>query len=85
MVCEKLPLFETSAQVPLHARSTGWLWGQLVDAVIRSGRAGSETAAAFTASWWMVQTALNEACVLALPDADGHPTHSLKQLQWGVR
>jgi hypothetical protein len=53
-----------------------WLSGssrlrdQLVDAVIRSGRAASETAAAFAVSWWMVRAALNEACLLRLPEVD---------------
>jgi transposase len=41
-----------------------------VDAVIRSGRAASETAAGFAVSWWMVRAALNEACLLRLPDVD---------------
>jgi hypothetical protein len=41
-----------------------------VDAVIRSGRAVSETAAGFAVSWWMVRAALNEACLLRLPDVD---------------
>ncbi|BAS13776.1 transposase [Arthrobacter sp. Hiyo8] len=41
-----------------------------MDAVIRSGRAVSETAAAFAVSWWMVRAALTEACVMTLPDVD---------------
>ncbi|MHC6220600.1 transposase [Arthrobacter sp. MMS24-S77] len=40
-----------------------------MEAVIRSGRAVSETAAAFAVSWWMVRTALNEA-FLTLADVD---------------
>ena len=68
--CERLSFFESTVQVPRRARSTGRLRDQLVDAVIRSGRAVSETAAAFAVSWWMVRTALNEACFLALPDVD---------------
>jgi transposase len=41
-----------------------------VDAVINSGRAMSETAAGFAVSWWMVRAAVNEACLLTLPDVD---------------
>ncbi|MGM7777032.1 ISL3 family transposase [Arthrobacter sp. KNU-44] len=68
--CERLSFFESTAQVPRRARSTGRLRDQLVGAVIRSGRAVSETAAAFAVSWWMVRVALNEACFLTLPDVD---------------
>lgn len=68
--CERLSFFESTAQVPRRARSTGRLRDQLVDAVIRSGRAVSETAASFAVSWWMVRVALNEACFLTLPDVD---------------
>lgn len=68
--CERLSFFESTAQVPRRARSTGRLRDQLVEAVIRSGRAVSETAAAFAVSWWMVRVALNEACFLTLPDVD---------------
>lgn len=68
--CGRLSFFESTAQVPRRARSTGRLRDQLVGAVIRSGRAVSETAAAFAVSWWMVRTALNEACFLTLPDVD---------------
>jgi transposase len=68
--CDRLSFFESTAQVPRRARSTGRLRDQLVDAVIRSGRAVSETAAAFAVSWWMVRAALNEACLLTLPEVD---------------
>uniref|UniRef100_UPI0019699BA2 transposase n=1 Tax=Arthrobacter celericrescens TaxID=2320851 RepID=UPI0019699BA2 len=69
--CDRLSFFESTAQVPARARSTARLRDQLVDAVIRSGRAVSETAAAFAVSWWMVRAALTEACLLTLPDVDG--------------
>ncbi|MDQ0240159.1 MULTISPECIES: ISL3 family transposase [Arthrobacter] len=68
--CGRLSFFESTAQVPARARSTGRLRDHLVDAVIRSGRAVSETAAAFAVSWWMVRAALTEACVMTLPDVD---------------
>ncbi|MGO4250541.1 ISL3 family transposase [Paenarthrobacter sp. RAF54_2] len=70
MGCQRLSFFESTPQVPRRARSTGRLRDQLVDAVIRSGRAVSETAAAYAVSWWMVRVALNEACFLTLPDVD---------------
>ncbi|GAC1377725.1 MAG: ISL3 family transposase [Pseudarthrobacter sp.] len=68
--CDRLSFFESTPQVPRRARSTGRLRDHLVDAVIRSGRAVSETAAGFAVSWWMVRAALNEACLLKLPDVD---------------
>jgi transposase len=70
VACDRLSFFESTPQVPRRARSTGRLRDQLVDAVIRSGRAASETAAGFAVSWWMVRAALNEACLLRLPDVD---------------
>ncbi|XTR52171.1 ISL3 family transposase [Pseudarthrobacter sp. So.54] len=68
--CPRLSFFESTAQVPHGARSTGLLRDHVVDAVISSGRAVSETAAAFAVSWWMVRAALTEACLLTLPDVD---------------
>jgi transposase len=66
----RLSFFEWTPQVPRRARSTSRLRAHLVDAVVRSGRAVSETAAGFAVSWWMVRAALNEACLLGLPDMD---------------
>ncbi|MCQ6272317.1 transposase [Pseudarthrobacter sp. R1] len=43
---------------------------QLVDDVIRSGRAVSETAAGFAMPWWMVRAAVTEAYLLKLSDVD---------------
>jgi transposase len=68
--CDRPSFFESTPQVPRRARSTGRLRDHLMDAVIRSGRAVSETAAGFAVSWWMVRAALNEACLLRLPDVD---------------
>ncbi len=67
--CQRLSFLSTT-QVPARARSTGRLRDHLVDAVIRSGRAMSETAAGFALSWWMVRAAVNEACILKLPNVD---------------
>ncbi|WP_457973917.1 transposase [Arthrobacter sp. D1-17] len=68
--CDRLSFFELTPQAPRRARSTSRLRDRLVDAVIRSGRAVSETAAGFAVSWWKVRAALNEACLLRLPDVD---------------
>jgi transposase len=68
-LCPRLSFTEATAQVPQFARSTARLWEAVVCAVIRSGRAVSETAAAFGVSWWLVQAALNQA-VLTLPNVD---------------
>ncbi|WP_425863802.1 hypothetical protein [Arthrobacter sp. TWP1-1] len=70
LACERLSFFESTSQVPTRARSTGRLHDHLVDAVIRSGQALSETAAGFAVSWWMVRAAVNEACLLKFPDVD---------------
>lgn len=68
--CDRLSFFESTPQVPARARSTTRLRDQLVDAVIRSGRAVSETTAGFAVSWWMVRAAVTEACLLRLPAVD---------------
>lgn len=69
--CARLSSFESTAQVPRHARSTGRRRNHVADAVIRSGRTGSKTVVEVGVSWWMVRAALNEACLLKLPDVDG--------------
>nr|WP_246262997.1 helix-turn-helix domain-containing protein [Arthrobacter mobilis] len=60
---------ESTPQVPCRARSTRRLRDALVSAVINSGRAAAETAAAHGVSWRLVQDALNHAATL-LPDVD---------------
>lgn len=67
--CARKSFTETTGQVPKYARSTARLKDALVTAVINSGRAISETAAAFGISWWLVQDAVNHAAV-TLPDVD---------------
>jgi hypothetical protein len=66
--CGRLSFFESTTQVPRRTRPTGMLRDQLVDAVIPSGRAVSETAVGFAVSWWMMRAAVTEACLLRLPD-----------------
>ena len=68
-LCERKSFTEATVQVPARARSTRRLRDALVDAVVGSGRAASEAAAAFGVSWWLVQRALNTA-ILALPDVN---------------
>lgn len=66
---KKKTFTEATGQVPKYARSTRRLKDALVSAVISSGRAVSETAAAYGISWWLVQEAVNGAAV-TLPEVD---------------
>ncbi|WP_435875192.1 ISL3 family transposase [Pseudarthrobacter oxydans] len=68
-LCERKSFCEATPQVPRRARSTRRLRETLVDAVIDSGRAVSETAMAFGISWWLVQQVIGDAA-LRLPDVD---------------
>jgi transposase len=68
-LCPRRTFAEETARVPRRARSARPLRDALVTAVITSGRAAAETAAAFGVSWWLVQRALNTAA-LTLPDVD---------------
>ncbi|NMR28129.1 transposase family protein [Crystallibacter degradans] len=58
-LCERLSFFESTAEVPRYARSTGWLREQVISAILASGRAASETPAAYGVSWRPVRNALN--------------------------
>lgn len=69
LVCARKSFNEATSEVPRRARSTRRLRDSLVAAVIGSGRAVSEAAAAFGVSWWLVQKALNHEA-LTLPDVD---------------
>ncbi len=68
-LCERKTFFEATVEVPARARSTRRLHGALVDAVISSGRAATETAIAHGVSWWLVQKALTMAAT-KLPNVD---------------
>ncbi|WP_315914420.1 ISL3 family transposase [Arthrobacter sp. lap29] len=68
-LCERKTFFETTLEVPVRARSTRRLHGALVDAVVSSGRAATETAIAHGVSWWLVQKALTMAAT-KLPNVD---------------
>ncbi|WP_235563283.1 transposase [Arthrobacter sp. Soil782] len=67
--CGRKTFAEATPQVPAFSRSTSRLRESLVDAVIGSGRAATETATAFGMSWWLVQRAL-DAAALKLPCVD---------------
>jgi transposase len=68
-LCERKSFCEATPQVPRRARSTRRLRETVLDAVIGSGRAVSETAVAFGISWWLVQQVIGDAA-LRLPDVD---------------
>nr|WP_281356147.1 transposase [Arthrobacter mobilis] len=68
-LCARKTFVESTPQVPRRARSTRRLRDALVSAVINSGRAAAEAAAAHGVSWWLVQDALNQAAT-QLPDVD---------------
>lgn len=67
--CEKRTFAEVTDQVPLRAKATTRLRTAVLDAVICSGRAVIEVAAAHGIAWWTVQAAVNAAAVV-LPDVD---------------
>lgn len=86
--CRRGTFAEATVQVPRHARSTGRLKTALKDAVVSSRRAGSEVAAAFGVSWWMVNTVVLAAAA-ALPGPDtltptriGIDEHRYRSVRW---
>ncbi len=74
--CPRGTFAESTVQVPARARSTARLREALVAAVVVSGRAASETARAFSVSWWAVQAALSTVAV-RLPEVDDVPVRRL--------
>jgi transposase len=79
---------EATDQVPRRARSTRRLLHALVDAMVRSGRAVAEAAAAYGVSWWLAQSAL-DAAAATLPDVDalapkrlGIDEHRYRSMRW---
>lgn len=86
--CTRKTFAEATPQVPRFARSTARLKGTLKDAVIASGRAASEVAAAFGVSWWLVNTVVLAAAA-ALPCVDlvsatrlGIDEHRYRSVRW---
>ncbi|WP_336853858.1 ISL3 family transposase [Sinomonas albida] len=87
-VCARGSFTEATEQVPRRTRATGRLLGALVDAVVLSGRAAVEAAAAHGVSWWLVQKALDLAAA-TLPDVDalapkrlGIDEHRYRSVRW---
>ncbi len=87
-VCTRKTFSESTPQVPRFARSTTRLKETLKDAVISSGRAASEVAAAFKVSWWLVNTVV-VAAAAALPSVDllaptrlGIDEHRYRSVRW---
>ena len=68
-LCGRRTFSEATVQVPARSRSTRRLHAALVAAVISSGRAATETAAAHGVSWWLVQKAFTVAAT-KLPAVD---------------
>ena len=54
-LCQRQSFCEATPQVPRRTRSTRRLRDTLLEAVIDSGCAVSETARSFGISWWLVQ------------------------------
>ncbi|WP_250446581.1 ISL3 family transposase [Actinotalea sp. C106] len=75
-LCPRGTFSESTIQIPARARSTARLREALVAAVVVSGRAASETARAFSVSWWTVQAALSAVAVL-LEEVDAVPVRRL--------
>ncbi|GAA1344331.1 transposase [Arthrobacter roseus] len=86
--CTRKTFAESTPQMPRFARSTARLKDTLKDAVVSSGRAASEVAAAFGVSWWLVN-AVVLAAAAALPPADslratrlGIDEHRYRSVRW---
>ncbi|HAP91405.1 MAG TPA: ISL3 family transposase [Arthrobacter bacterium] len=86
--CARKTFAEATPQVPRFARSTARLKDTLKDAVVASGRAASEVAAAFGVSWWLVNTVV-VAAAAALPSVDllaptrlGIDEHRYRSVRW---
>ena len=78
----------TDASCRPRARCTTRLRTAVLEAVIDSGRAVAEVAAAFGVAWWTVQATVNAAAVL-LPDVDdlhvrrlGIDEHRYRRVRW---
>jgi transposase len=88
LACPRRTFTPTTAELPVRARCTTRLRTAVLDAVIDSGRAVSEVAAAHGVAWWTVQATVNAAAVL-LPDVDdlqvrhlGIDEHRYRRVRW---
>jgi transposase len=86
--CTRRTFTPATTQLPARARCTTRLRTAVLDAVIDSGRAVAEVAAAFGVAWWTVQATVNAAAVL-LPSVDdlqvrrlGIDEHRYRHVRW---
>jgi len=88
LLCPRRTFTPATPELPARARCTTRLKTALLDAVIDSGRAVAEVAAAYRVAWWTVQATVNAAAVL-LPDVDdlhvrrlGIDEHRYRSVRW---
>jgi transposase len=86
--CPRRTFTPATVQLPARVRCTTRLKTALLDAVIDSGRAVAEVAAAHRVAWWTVQATVNAAAVL-LPSVDdlhvrrlGIDEHRYRRIRW---
>jgi transposase len=86
--CPRRTFTPATVQLPARARCTTRLKMVLLAAVIDSGRAVVEVAAAYQVAWWTVQATVNTAAVL-LPEVDdlqvrrlGIDEHRYRRVRW---
>ena len=86
--CPRRTFTSATEELPARARCTTRLRTALLEAVIDSGRAVAEVAAAHRVAWWTVQATVNAAAVL-LPDVDqlhirrlGIDEHRYRSVRW---
>jgi transposase len=86
--CSRRTFVSATDELPARARCTSRLRVALLDAVVDSGRAVAEVAAAHGVGWWTVQATVNAAAAL-LPDVDdlhvrrlGIDEHRYRSVRW---
>jgi transposase len=86
--CGRKTFVQVTDQLPARARCLSRLKAALLAAVVGSGRAVEEVAAAFGVAWWTVQTVVT-AAVMTLPDLDDVPVrllgideHRFRTVRW---
>lgn len=86
--CGRRTFTPVTDQLPARARCLTRLRTAILAAVVASGRAVDEVAAAFGVAWWTVQTAVL-AAVMTLPDVDDVPVrflgideHRFRTVRW---
>jgi transposase len=86
--CNRKTFVQVTDQLPARARCLTRLRTAILHAVVGSGRAVEEVAAAFGVAWWTVQ-AIVLAAVMTLPDVDDLPVrflgideHRFRTVRW---